>query len=60
MPGMGDIAAMYVSENEVRLMSLREELDGKLFGVMWNPEEKIDIPEDKISSLHRVVQISFL
>lgn len=60
MPGLGDIAAMYVSENEVRLISLREDLDGKLFGVMWNPEEKIDIPEDKISSLHRVVQISFL
>ncbi len=59
MVGLGDIAVMYVGENEVRLISVREDIDGGLFGVMWNPEEKITIPEDKISALHRVVQISF-
>ncbi len=57
MVGLGDIALMYVNETEVRLISVREDIDGKLFGVLWNPEEKIEIPEDRISSLHRVVQI---
>lgn len=60
MVGLGDIAVMYVSENEVRLISVREDIDGSLFGVLWNPEEKVEIPEDKVSALHRVVQISFL
>ena len=48
---------MYVSDTEVRLISVREDIDGKLFGVLWNPEEKVEIPEDKASALHRVVQI---
>ena len=60
MAGLGDIAALYVSETEIKLVSLREDINGKLFGVMWNPEERIDIPEDKINTLHRVIQISFL
>ena len=33
------------------------DIDGKLFGVLWNPEEKIEISEDQIAALHRVVQI---
>ena len=59
MVGLGDIAVMYISENEVRLISVREDIDGSLFGVLWNPEEKVEIPEDKVSALHRVIQISF-
>lgn len=59
MVGLGDIALMYLNETEVRLISVREDIDGSLFGVMWNPEEKVTIPEDKVSTLHRVVQITF-
>ncbi len=58
MVGLGDIAVMYVNETEARLISVREDIDGKLFGVLWNPEEKIEIPEDKAAALHRVVQIN--
>lgn len=57
MVGLGDIAVMYIGESEARLISVREDIDGKMFGVLWNPEEKIEIPEDKAAALHRVVQI---
>lgn len=57
MVGLGDLALMYVNETDARLISIREDLDGKLFGVMWNPEEKVEIPEDQIAALHRIVQI---
>ena len=57
MVGLGDIAVMYIGESEARLISVREDIDGKMFGVLWNPEEKIEIPEDKAATLHRVVQI---
>ena len=48
---------MYINDTEARLISVREDIDGKMFGVLWNPEEKIEIAEDKASALHRVVQI---
>lgn len=57
MVGLGDLALMYINEAEARIISIREDIDGKLFGVLWNPEEKIEIPEDQIAALHRVVQI---
>ena len=57
MVGLGDLALMYVNETDARIISIREDIDGKLFGVLWNPEEKIEIPEDQIAALHRVVQI---
>ena len=57
MVGLGDLALMYVNETEARIISIREDIDGKLFGVLWNPEEKIEISEDQIAALHRVVQI---
>lgn len=57
MVGLGDIAVMYINDTEARLISVREDIDGKMFGVLWNPEEKIEIPEDKAAALHRVVQI---
>lgn len=57
MVGLGDLALMYINETDARIISIREDIDGKLFGVLWNPEEKIEIPEDQIAALHRVVQI---
>ena len=57
MVGLGDLALMYVNETDARIISIREDIDGKLFGVLWNPEEKIEISEDQIAALHRVVQI---
>lgn len=57
MVGLGDLALMYVNETDARIISIREDIDGKLFGVLWNPEEKIEIPENQIAALHRVVQI---
>ena len=57
MVGLGDLALMYVNETDARIISIREDIDGKLFGVLWNPEEKIEISEEQIAALHRVVQI---
>lgn len=57
MVGLGDLALMYVTDTEAKILSIREDIDGRLFGLMWNPEEKVEIPEDRITSLHRIVQI---
>ena len=57
MVGLGDIAVMYLNDTEARLVSVREDIDGKMFGVLWNPEEKIEISESEAAALHRVVQI---
>ncbi|MCQ2914383.1 MAG: helix-turn-helix domain-containing protein [Alphaproteobacteria bacterium] len=57
MVGLGDLALVYDTEQEAHIVSVREDMDGKMFGVMWNPDEKIEISEAKMSELHRVVQI---
>lgn len=58
MVGLGDIALMYVSEAEAKLVSVREDLDGKLVGLQRNPDEKVEIENQDASNLHRVVFIS--
>ncbi|MCP4394617.1 MAG: transcriptional regulator [Alphaproteobacteria bacterium] len=58
MVGLGDIALMYVSETEVKVVSVREDLDGKLVGLQRNPDEKVEIDNQDASTLHRVVSIT--
>ena len=58
MVSLGDIAVYYFEPNKVQVLSVREESDGSLYGLMWNPEEKIVLDESKLSSLHKVVMIT--
>lgn len=58
MVGLGDIAIMYVSDTEAKVLSVREDLDGKMIGLQRNPDEKIEISNEELSALHRVVSIT--
>jgi len=53
----GDIAAYYINPNEVKIISIREDDNGKFYGIRWNPDEKIELSNDDLSNLHKVVAI---
>lgn len=55
--GTGDIAIYYVSDTEAKIISVRENDDGLLYGVRWLPDEKISLTNDDLKKLHRVVSI---
>ncbi len=55
---IGDIAVYYASEHTAKLVSIREDENGVLYGMRWNPDEKIAIKNDDLNSLHKVVAIS--
>ncbi len=54
----GDIALYYVSDTEAALVSVREGEDGQLYGLRWNPDERIVISNGDFSRIHKVVMIS--
>ncbi len=54
---VGDIAVFYVSDHEAKIVSIREDENGKLFGMRWNPDEKTEIGNDDLSRIHKVVAI---
>lgn len=56
--GSGDIALYYTKGIEVQIMSIRENETGQLYGIRWNPDEKIALNNDDMQKLHRVVFIS--
>ncbi len=55
---VGDIAVYYLSESEVSVLSVREDDSGQMYGIRWNPEEKIIFTNDDMQKLQRVVFIS--
>ena len=55
---VGDIAVYYINETETKIISIRETESGQLYGVRWNPDEKIMLNDDDMQKLHRVVYIS--
>ncbi|MCQ2740723.1 MAG: helix-turn-helix transcriptional regulator [Alphaproteobacteria bacterium] len=55
---IGDIALYYLSETEVKILSIREDEKGQLYGIRWNPDEKTFLTNDDLQKLHRVVLIS--
>lgn len=55
--GAGDIAIYYLSESEAKIVSVRENDEGLLYGVRWLPDEKIIFNNDDLKKLHRVVFI---
>ncbi len=55
---VGDIAVYFVSESEAKVVSIREDDEGRLYGIRWNPEEKIALGNDDLQNVHKVVFIS--
>ena len=55
---VGDIAVYYTESNSVKVISIRENESGQLYGIRWNPEEKTMLTDDDLQKLHRVVFIS--
>ena len=53
----GDIAVYYIKSNEVKIISIREDDDGRFYGMRWNPDERIELSNDDLSKLHKVVAI---
>ena len=43
---------------ETKIISIRETESGQLYGIRWNPDEKIMLSDDEMQKLHRVVHIS--
>ena len=58
MVGIGDIALLYTDAKTAKLLSIREDGEGNLYGVQVNPDEKVKIEEGKYFALHRVSFIS--
>lgn len=55
---VGDIAVFYINETEVKIISVRENENGQLYGIRWNPDEKIELNNDDLQKIHRVVCIN--
>lgn len=58
MVSLGDIAVYYTDENNAKIISVRENNNGKIYGVRWNPEESIEISDEELRKLHKIVMIS--
>ncbi|MBP5353168.1 MAG: helix-turn-helix domain-containing protein [Alphaproteobacteria bacterium] len=54
----GDIALYYISENETKLLSIREDENGQLYGLRWNPDERVNLTNSDLTKLHKVVTIN--
>ena len=54
---VGDIAIYYTAENEAKILSIREDENGELYGLRWNPDERIKIGNDDLAKAHKVVAI---
>ena len=54
---VGDIAVYYASEHNAKVVSIREDENGALYGMRWNPDEKITITNNDLNHLHKVVAI---
>ena len=54
---VGDIALYYENEIEVRVLSIKEDEDGSLYGLRWNPDERIEINSNELNKVHKVIAI---
>ena len=53
----GDIAVFYPVNEDAKILSIREDENGTLYGVRWNPDERVDISNDDMINVHKVVAI---
>ena len=56
--GAGDIALYYVNEREAKILSVREDENGQLYGLRWNPEERVSLKDGDLTKIHKVVVIN--
>lgn len=54
----GDIALYYISDGEAKLLSIREDENGQLYGMQWNPDEKTPLSNSDLTKAHKVVVIN--
>ena len=54
----GDIAIYYVSETETKLISVREDENGQLYGMRWNPDERTNFSNSDLTKIHKIVAIN--
>ena len=54
----GDIALYYVSATETKLISVREDENGQLYGLRWNPDERTNFSNSDLTKIHKVVAIN--
>ena len=54
----GDIALYYISDTETKLLSVREDENGQLYGLRWNPDERTNLSNSDLTKLHKVVVIN--
>ena len=57
MVSVGDIAVYKITEEEFKVLSLREDDNGQLYGIRWNPDEKTKINNNELTNLQKVVAI---
>ncbi len=55
---VGDIALYYIGDTTACLLSIREDEQGQLYGVCYNPEEKIPLTNNDLSKMHKIVAIN--
>lgn len=58
MVSVGDIALYYIGDNMAQFLSIREDENGELYGMRWNPEEKIKLTNNDLSKMHKIVAIN--
>ena len=54
----GDIALYYIKEDEAKLLSIREDENGQLYGLRWNPDERIALDNNDLTKIHKIVVIN--
>ena len=54
---VGDVAVYYIDEQTVKILSIREDEHGKLYGLRWNPDERVDISNADLNRTHKVAVI---
>ena len=54
----GDIALYYISEIETKLISVREDENGQLYGLRWNPDERTNFSNSDLTKIHKIVAIN--
>ena len=49
---------VYKNEDEAKLLSIREDENGQLYGLCWNPDERVNLSNSDLTKLHKVAVIN--
>ena len=58
MVSVGDIAVYYLNDTEAQLLSIREDESGQLYGMRWNPDERIKLTNNDLIKMHKISVIT--